>query len=1093
MIRFLINRPIAVVMAFLAFFILGIITYLNVPVSLLPDISIPEITVQVSGKNKSARELENTTVTPIRQQLLQIGKLRDIRTETRDESAIIRLNFEYGTNTDLAFIEVNEKIDAAMNYIPRDVERPRVIKASATDIPVFTLNLTLNPVIARRNDEAISSDREKRLLPASFLAVRNDEAEFLDLSELAETVIKRQIEQLPQVAMVDMTGLMNKEVMIKPDNNLLEIAGITLSDIQTALNNNNIEPGSMIVRDGYYEYNIKFSAVLRTLDDIRNIFIRKNDKIFQLKDFAEVNIVPEKEKGMALYNGKRAVMLAVIKQSDENMSNLKNTLNKVIDQLRKDYPNIEFNISQNQTTLLDYTISNLKQNLLLAFLFVWLVSAVFMNDVKSPLIIGLSMFVSLIISLMFFYLFRISMNVVSLTGLILALGMMIDCSIIVTDNIGQYRQRGLSIEDACVKGVNEVIAPILSSSFTNISAFVPLVFLSGIAGAIFFDQAFSITVGLLVAFFTGIIFLPVVYKLVFSSSLRGGTTKQSPSGRHCEPLVAKQSKLAYFLDCFGLRPRNDGRKEIASPQAARDDGRGEETARNDRGGKPSALEKIYNAGIHWVFSHKALTSILTIAILPLAFLFFTIIPKEKMPDISQNEVVVNVEWNENIHVDENRERTQALLAYLDKQTIEHSAQIAGQQYVLNREREQTSSESKIYLKTPKKKDIPGIKKAVATYFSAHYPNAIYSFSPAGTIFDKIFASGEPDLTVEYYAKNRMEAPDIPAIRSLEKTLRDATGENPVSASFMEQLNLRIDREKLLLYNVSYDDVYQALKTGFSDNELSVLRSYQQYLPIALGGKEQQVKDVVEHTLIPARDRITGEINKIPLSSFITITPAEDLKTIVAGKNGEYIPVSFYDTRQAEKIIRTAKQQISNNDKWEIDFSGNFFSNMKMFRELFAILIISLLLMYFILSAQFESFLQPFIVLMEIPIDLIASLGLLILLGHSLNLMSAIGLVVSCGVIINDSILKVDVMNQLRKEGYPLMDAIHEAGRRRLKAIVMTSLTAIVCMAPLLFSSDMGSEMEKPLAVATIGGMIIGTPISLFVVPMVYWAIYRGKN
>ena len=190
----------------------------------------------------------------------------------------------------------------------------------------------------------------------------------------------------------------------------------------------------------------------------------------------------------------------------------------------------------------------------------------------------------------------------------------------------------------------------------------------------------------------------------------------------------------------------------------------------------------------------------------------------------------------------------------------------------------------------------------------------------------------------------------------------------------------------------------------------------------------------------------------------------------------------------------AKQQASQvNDKWEIDFSGTFFSNMKMFRELFVILIISLLLMYFVLAAQFESFLQPFIVMFEIPIDLIAALGLLILLGHSLNLMSAIGLVVSCGIIINDSILKVDVMNQLRKEGLPLMDAIHEAGRRRLKAIVMTSLTAVVCMAPLLFSSDMGSEMEKPLAVATIGGMIIGTPVSLFVVPLVYWAIYRKKN
>lgn len=182
-----------------------------------------------------------------------------------------------------------------------------------------------------------------------------------------------------------------------------------------------------------------------------------------------------------------------------------------------------------------------------------------------------------------------------------------------------------------------------------------------------------------------------------------------------------------------------------------------------------------------------------------------------------------------------------------------------------------------------------------------------------------------------------------------------------------------------------------------------------------------------------------------------------------------------------------------NSKWDVDFSGLFFSNRKMLNEFIVILIISILLMYFILAAQFESFIQPLIILLEIPIDIAAAMGLLLLLGHSLNLMSAIGIVVTCGIIINDSILKVDVMNQLRKSGMDLIEAIHEAGRRRLNAILMTSLTSIVCMAPLLFSSDMGSELEKPLAIATIGGMLIGTPVSLFVVPLVYWWVYRNKN
>ncbi|MCD8264986.1 MAG: efflux RND transporter permease subunit [Tannerellaceae bacterium] len=179
--------------------------------------------------------------------------------------------------------------------------------------------------------------------------------------------------------------------------------------------------------------------------------------------------------------------------------------------------------------------------------------------------------------------------------------------------------------------------------------------------------------------------------------------------------------------------------------------------------------------------------------------------------------------------------------------------------------------------------------------------------------------------------------------------------------------------------------------------------------------------------------------------------------------------------------------------WEVSFSGSFFSNKQMINELVVILFISILLMYFILAAQFESFLQPFIVILEIPIDVAAALLILWICGHTLNLMSAIGIVVTCGIIINDSILKLDAINELRKGGTPLIEAIHEAGRRRLRPILMTSLTTIFAMVPLLFTSDLGSELQKPLAIAMIAAMIIGTLVSLFIIPLIYWFIYRKEK
>lgn len=1023
MIKHLIHRPISVFMAFLAFFILGIITYVNIPVSLLPDIAIPEITVQISGDNTSARELENTVVAPVRNQLLQVSKLRDIRSETRDGSAVIHLSFEYGANTDLAFIEVNEKIDAAMNYLPRETERPRVIKASATDIPVFNLDLTL------RSDSHFE---------------QTDIQKFIELSDFAESVIKRRFEQLPQVAMVDISGLVKKQVLISPDQRMMDVSGITLSDIESALNSNNVDPGSMLVRDGYYEYVIRFTSILRTVEDVQNIYIRKNDRIYQLKDLAKVEMAPEKEKGMALYNGKRAIVLSVIKQSEENMANMQKAVDGVIEQFRKDYPEIEFNVTQSQTELLDYTISNLQQNLILAFIFVFLVSVIFLKDGRSSFVIGISLFVSLTVSLLFFYLFGVSMNVVSLTGLILASGMMIDSSIIVTDNIGQYRERGLSISDACVEGTKEVTAPMLSSALTTIAVFIPLIFLSGIAGALFFDQAFSVTVGLLVSYITGITFLPVLYKIVYSA------------------------KLPHFLQ----------RKKKKTESA---------------GEKPSLVYRFYDKGIEWIFSHKTLTAVIMVAVFPVCFWLFTVIPKEKMPDINQNEVMLHIEWNENIHVRENQQRCLKLFKELSGQTEEISGLIGQQQFLLNGESELTAAESEVYIRTKTPKDIPDLKKKVQHYFTQMHPGALITFSPVGTIFEKIFSTGEAELVVEFYTTDKTKTMGAEAVQTVATRLEDIAGETPVSVSFRHQLNLRIDREKLLLYNVSYNSVYQALKTAFKENQFATLRSQQQYLPVILGEDEKTVSDIINNTLIEISGNSDGSKNKAPLSSFVSVTPAEDLKTIVAGSAGEYIPFYFYEIKNAGRIVERVTEENVQNKDWDIGFSGSFFSNRQMINEMIIILLISIMLMYFILTAQFENFKQPFIVLLEIPIDVTAALALLIVTGHTLNLMSAIGIVVTCGIIINDSILKVDVMNQLRKSGMPLMEAIHEAGRRRLKAILMTALTSIVCMAPLLFSNDLGSNLEKPLAIATIGGMVIGTPVSLFVVPLVYWWVYRKKE
>ena len=1023
MIKFLIQRPIAVLMAFTACFIIGVVTYSTLPISLLPDIAIPEITVQVSSANTSARELENTIVKPLRGQLIQVSTLKDIHSESRDGAGIIRLSFEYGTNTDLAFIEVNEKIDAAMNFLPKEAERPKVIKASATDIPVFYLNLTL------KNDSAYGDTEQQS---------------FLELCEFAESVIKRRIEQLEEVAMVDVTGILQRQVQIVPDKDKLAVMGLSIGDVESALSSNNVEPGSMTVRDGYYEYNIKFSTLLRTAEDVENIYLRKGDRIVQLKEFCKVSVVPAKEKGVSLSNGKRAVSLAVIKQSDENIDKMKRALVGTMTYFQSVYPGIDFSISRNQTELLDYTISNLRQNLSLGFLFICLVAVLFLGDVKSPLVIGLSMVVSIVISFVFFYLCHMSLNIISLAGLILALGMMIDSSIIVTENISQYRERGYSLRRACVTGTSEVVTPMLSSSLTTIAVFAPLIFMSGIAGAIFYDQAFSVTVGLMVSYLTGIMLLPVLYLLVYRTGVR----------------TRKWKWLSF---------------KINNPI------------------KDHTLDRFYDAGVDWVFRHKTFSVLFCVISIPLCIFFFFFIDKERMPDIEENELIARIEWNENIHVDENKRRVDELFKELKDEVLEQTASIGRQDFILNRERELSSSEAELYFRTETSDAIAPLAQTVYRKLKERYPLSVISFSPPETVFEKLFVTGEPDVVAEFYTRNKAEAPKAEAIRSVEQELGRKTGINPTGIAFENQLNLSISKEKLLLYRVSYNELYRVLKTAFRENSVTMLHSYQQYLPINIAGDEKTVNEVLQETLVQTQPDNRGNVDFIPPRELINVAPAEDLKSITSGRNGEYVPFDFYGVRNADRLMREVKQVADETGDWDTGFSGSFFSNKEMLDELVVILMISLLLMYFILAAQFESFLQPLLVLAEIPIDVAFALLLLWICGHTLNLMSAIGLIVTCGIVINDSILKLDAINELRKAGVPLLEAIHEAGRRRLRPIIMTSLTTIFAMVPLLFSSDMGSELQKPLSIAMIGTMSIGTAVSLFIIPLLYWFIYRGKS
>ena len=374
------------------------------------------------------------------------------------------------------------------------------------------------------------------------------------------------------------------------------------------------------------------------------------------------------------------------------------------------------------------------------------------------------------------------------------------------------------------------------------------------------------------------------------------------------------------------------------------------------------LEKFYDKGIDWVFSHKKLCAVATLATFPLCVFLFYEMEKERMPQIDQNELVARIEWNEHIHVDENNRRVDDLVKQVDDRVTEHTAYVGMQDYILNGGSELSSTEAELYFKTEKPSGILPLQETLEQKIREKYPKAVVTFSPPETIFEKLFVTGEADVVAELHTVNKSQAPEAERLQQLEKKIAQVAGNTPTGVAFRNQINLMVDKEKLLLYRVSYNELTRVLRTAFKENKVSTLRSYQQYLPIGIAGEEKSVNRVLSETLVRTMADADKKVNYIPLNNLVKVVPAEDLKSITAGKNGEYIPLSFYEVKDAPALMRQVKKTVDEGKEWEVDFSGSFFSNEKMMGELTVILFVSLLLMYFILCAQFESFLQPLIVL-----------------------------------------------------------------------------------------------------------------------------------
>ncbi len=1012
-VKYLINRPIAVTMSIIAIIVVGWVSFRFIPISLMPDIDIPQITVQANYPGASVREVENKVVRHLKNQLMQVAGLKNIRSESRMDAGTIYMDFEPGCNIDLVFIEVNEKMDRAMNYMPKELERPKVLKASVTDIPAFYLNLTL------KDEDKLSPDN----LPIAG-------TRFTQLGDFARNIVAKRIEQLPQTAMVDISGEVHTELLCIPDQKKMEAMNISNRKLEQYIRDNNITLGLLKIVDGLYRYNIHFDSQLVTKEDIENIYINHEGRIYQFKDLCDVVEKPAKRKGLVRNGKNNSITMAIIKQNDARMSDLQSSIDNLLKDLRKNYDYVNFELTRDQTKLLSYSINNLKNNLFIGALLACLILFIFMRNPRSPLLIIISIPLTLIVTLLCFYMLDITLNIISLSGLILGVGMMVDNSIIVIDNITQRWHKGLLLQEAIVKATAEVFTPMLSSVLTTCSVFIPLTFLSGITGALFYDQAMAITISLLASLFVSVLFIPVYFLLFFKKQNSRKDNK-------------KRTKYNFY--------------------------------------------KPYEFILKWVLRHQKLTTTLFFLTIPFIYIVYTQIKKQELPYIKYNDTLMYVDWNSGISIHENDKRVNDILEHVRKNIETSTSMIGVQDFFLSHTKDINTSEAIVYIKAKSEKNLNKIKNNISNYVNKKYPKCVINFKVSGNIFDMIFSDHKANLEI-LLQKNSGGIPSVANVREFTDTLAKTFPKVYFPPVVVEQnIHYQADLEKMSIYEVSYASLFSQLKTLVNQRDIFHINKGSFSVPVTFGVGRKQSKE-----LLMSKIKNKNGLD-IPLNLLVKETKSEDFKQLYSGNGGDFYPISIIaDDNTVEDIMKFTDFFVKSNNKYYVSYMGGYFNSRKMIKELSIILLVSIALLYFILAAQFESIIQPLIILTEVTIDIFFVFLFLYLLGESLNIMSMIGIVVMSGIIINDSILKVDTINRLRRSGMGLIRAIVVGGHQRVKPIIMTSLTTILAIVPFLTRSDMGAALQYPLSLTIIIGMIVGTLVSLFFIPLVYYIIYNKK-
>jgi HAE1 family hydrophobic/amphiphilic exporter-1 len=1043
---FSIHRPVTVVVFAFAAIVFGSVAFRDLAVDLLPEIAYPTLTVRTQYEGAAPSEIESLITRPVENAVGVVNGVASVTSSSRADISEITLEFAWGTNMDFAALDVRERLD--LLDLPEEANRPVLLRYDPSLDPVMRIGLSGGEELVRQR---LIADRE----------------------------VKRFVERVEGVAAAIVAGGLEEEIQIELDERRLAGLGLSAEQVVTRLAQENVNLTAGRLREGQTEYLVRTINEFGRAQDLQDIIVDTDAAgVVRLSDVARVVRGHKEREIITRIDGRESVEVAIYKEGGMNTVTVVDRVTAQLDAIRARLGttgrDLELTVITDQAGYIRQSVSDVLQTALIGGSLAVIILLLFLRDMKATAIIAVAIPISIVAAFFFMFVSGLSLNIMSLGGLTLGIGLLVDNSIVVLESIQRKRDEGLEIVEAARVGAGDVGRAVTASTMTTICVFIPIVFVEGVAGQLFGDQALTVTYSLCVSLVVALTVIPMLASRHRHDAEQAASEPEGTVSKLFFPPVLFVARVLKSI-LAGVRALMDA--VLALPFRAFDVIFG-------------WTQRSYPRALRWSLEHRGLTLALTALAFFLSLALLPGLGRELVPELIQGEFYVDAELPPGTHLEVTAHRLEAIeriVSELDGVTLTYAVTGASrEQGGVAGERRENLAQLTVRVAPPISREREdGIMAAIRpelerggdlayrfgrpSYFSFKTPIEVEIRGYNIKLLDRL-----GDEAVE--RMNRI--PGLVDVRS------STEGGNP-------ELQIRFDRERLAAYGTSVAQVAGVVRSKVLGTVATDITREDRTIDIRLRADERfrdSANDLRNLNVLRAGDQ------EIPLSAVAdvieTLGPAE-----IRRADGERVALitANLDGRDLGSVsadITAALDEMTFPIGFDKRIGGQREEMETSFESMRFAILLAIFLVYLVMASQFESLLHPFVILFSVPLSLIGVLVTLFVFQVSLSVVVLIGVILLAGIVVNNAIILIDYTNQLRAAGTAKLDALREAGNARLRPILMTTATTVLGLLPMAIGGGEGSELRAPMALTVIGGLLCSTALTLVIIPVVYSILDR---